>query len=602
MIQTTHLYLLTKPSRSIRNHWHRFMALMAAYHWPPSNQFRPPDFHQSVQALLLSTLAINVLSLALPVMTLQVYDRILPNPDSGTLPVLIAGVCVAIVLETVLRLSRSYVITRAGAAYEHRMACLVIQKMLRADLAQMGSLGIGEHLHRIGAVSKLRDFYNGYAFTTLAELVFVPLFLLLIYYISGPLVAVPLLVLAGFVATSLWQGRRLKSALENREEADEQRFNFLVEALDGIHTVKSFALEKFFARRYEALEEESTLTNYRVTQETSGTFNNGAIFSHIMVASVIGIGAWCVLQGLLTTGGLIATLLLAGRIIQPIQKALALWARYQDYLLACRHMETVLNTPQRNSDIYLPSQLPTPQGTLKLHHIAFCQNEGEYCSLHGPQLHDINLMLAPGEATLLTGGHGEGKTTLLNIIAGIYPPGDGVVEIDGLPVSHFPPEQLVHHVGYIRTRPVMFRGTIRDNITSFGQVKESIAREVASLLRVDHSVAQLPGGFDTFLNGSDADSITPGLKQRIAMVRALATKPKLILFDNADHGLDREGYTAIYQLLARLKGKATLLIVSDDYNIRALADSRHHLHGGTLQRRHNPLHKANIHLFRELRP
>ena len=80
MIQTTHLYFLTKPSRSIRNHWHRFMALMAAYHWPPSNQFRPPDFHQSVQALLLSTLAINVLSLALPVMTLQVYDRILPNP------------------------------------------------------------------------------------------------------------------------------------------------------------------------------------------------------------------------------------------------------------------------------------------------------------------------------------------------------------------------------------------------------------------------------------------------------------------------------------------------------------------------------------------
>lgn len=557
---------------------------------------KPEGFRQCVYSLLLSTLAINILSLTLPIMTLQVYDRILPNPGTGTLPVLITGVCIAICLEALLRLSRSFVIGRAGAAYEHRMACMAMNKVLGADLSKTGSYGIGEHLHRMASVGKLKDFYNGHALSILAELAFVPLFFGLIIYIGHMLAVVPAVILSVFIVISLWRGFRLRRALNNREHADDKRYNFLVESLEGVHTLKAFALEKFFQRRYEKLEERSTQENYTVTEETARTFNIGAIFSHIMVASVISAGAWFVLQGMLSTGGLIATLLLAGRMMQPIQKALALWTRYQDYTIARKRLEDLFATPQHTVAPRQTEFAPTPDGHVNLSNVSFAyQNENV------PLLNTINLNMERGDCVLISGAHGSGKTTLLNLMAGILPPSDGDIHIDQHNINTYPSEHLVKHVGYIRTQALVFRGTIRDNITCFGQTDETQAREVAKLLNVDKDVAKLPSGFDTFLSGTSTDSIPPGLKQRIAMVRVLANKPRVILFDNAELSLDKDGYAMIYSLLARLKGKASMVLISEDRNISGLADQHFTLQNGTLMPSDTLVSKGNVRPYKELR-
>ena len=141
---------------------------------------KPVGYKKNNASLLLSSFAISMLSLALPIMTLQVYDRILPNQGTGTLPVLIVGVCIAVMLEAVLRICRSFVIGRAGASYEHMVACDAMKTVLNADISKMGRHGVGEHLHRMGAVSKIKDFYNGYALSVMAEVAFVPVFFALI--------------------------------------------------------------------------------------------------------------------------------------------------------------------------------------------------------------------------------------------------------------------------------------------------------------------------------------------------------------------------------------------------------------------------------------
>ena len=557
---------------------------------------RPKGFNQGISSLLVCTLAINILSLALPIMTLQVYDRILPNPGTGTLSVLIAGVCLAIVLEAILRLSRAYVVSRAGVAYEHRMACNAMRKVLGSDLSKMDDYGVGEHLHRMSAVGKLKDFYNGYTLTVLAELMFVPVFLVLIIYIANWLALVPATILCVFITVCLWKGRRLRAALKDREKADDSRFNFLIESLEGVHTLKAFALEKFFERRYEALEEKSTRKNYDVTQETAKTFNIAAIFSHLMVASVISVGALFVLKGALTTGGLIATLLLSGRMMQPIQKALALWTRYQDYALAREHLEDLFSTPQRRL-MGKENEFDTPpDGRLGIYDLSFKHKTEDV-----PLLQNVNLKMQRGDIVLISGAHGSGKTTLLNLIAGIYPTSFGEIHIDGENINSYAPEELVQHVGYIRTRAMIFRGSIRDNITCFGQTNEKQAKEVAALMNVDKDVAKLPGGFDTFLSGNNTDSIPPGLKQRIAIVRVLATKPRLILFDNADRTLDKEGYAMIYSVLARLKGKASMVLVSEDRNIRGLAQRHYVLKDGEFLESDEIYNQGNIRPYQELR-
>lgn len=526
--------------------------------------------------LLMSTLTINMLSLALPVMTLQVYDRILPNPGSGTLPVLIAGVCVAVILETAMRLGRAYTMGWTGAAYEHRLSCEAMAHILRADLSVPVRYGIGEHMNRLSAIGRLKDFYNGYSLIAFFELMFVPLFLALIVYIAGPLAVIPVAVLMGFTLVSFIQGRNLRRELESRDVIDDRRYNFLIESLEGVHSVKSFGLENNFARRYEALEEKSTLANYRVTQTSARTFDSGAVFSNLMVAAVIGAGAIFVLHGVISTGALIATILLSGRIMQPVQRALALWAKYQDYTLSRRKVESIFDSPL-HPVAPTEGESPAREGTLSLSNVSFRRVE------NGPWLlKDINLHLAHGECISLASDNNRTLSAMMDLIAGIYAPTLGEVLVDGRNTLQYNPRDLIERVGYIQSEGIIFRGTIRDNLTCFGQIDEARVQEMSALLQIDRDIAALPSGFDTYLNGNATDTIAPGLKQRISMVRVLASRPRVIIFDNADRSLDRNGYNLVFNLLGRLKGKATLIISSNDHNLTAQADRFFHLDKGRL--------------------
>jgi ATP-binding cassette subfamily C protein LapB len=526
----------------------------------------PQGFRINVGDLLLASFTINILSLALPVMTLQVYDRLLPNPGSGTLPVLITGVCIAIVLECIMRLGRSYVMGWAGASFEHRLSCRAMNHILNADLSIPSNFGIGENLNRLSSIGRLKDFYNGYSLVTIFELIFVPLFLLLIAYIAGPLVIIPTVILMVFTIVSLIQGKTLLRDLEERDLDDDERYNFLIESLEGIHTIKSFALENTFSRRYESLEEKSTIANFKVTESAASTFNTGAVFASIMVTGVIAFGAVLVLNNQITVGALVATILLSGRIMQPTQRALGLWAKYQDYVLSRQKVESIFEIPLHKTTPH-EGDKPEREGTLSLHNVSFRFSDDAPWLLQ-----NVNLNLDRGDFICLQADHTPSKTALLDLIAGIYAPTQGEIEVDRYNTLRYSPEELTNHVGYIQSDGLIFRGTIRDNMTCFGLIEEAKVQEIAALLHVDKDIASLPSGFDTFLSGGNTDTIPPGLKQRISMVRVLAPKPRIILFDNADRSLDRQGYNLVYNLLARLKNKATIILCSDDQNLATQAN------------------------------
>ena len=187
--------------------------------------------------LVVSTLAINILSLGLPVLTLQVYDRILPNPESGTLQILITGMCMVVALEIMLRLARTYMMSWAGASFEYEAMSQAIRNILNADLTVVSNAGIGENLNRISSISRLKDFYNGYVLVTLIDIAFAGLFMGLIAYIGGWLVLVPVTVMTLFLASSVYYGRQLYQGLKARDRADDRRYNFMIGVLEGIHSL-----------------------------------------------------------------------------------------------------------------------------------------------------------------------------------------------------------------------------------------------------------------------------------------------------------------------------------------------------------------------------
>lgn len=518
-----------------------------------------------IASILLSTLAISILSLALPVMTLQVYDRILPNPESGTLPVLIGGVCVAAVLEIVLRLARGYIINWNGAAFDHKVSCDALSHLLFSDLAAAQKSSPGEYLNNLSAIGKMKEFHSGFNIVTLFELVLVPVYLALIYYIAGPLVLVPAAVLVAFSLFASGFGGKLRNDLNSRNMADDRRYDFLLDCLEGMHTVKAFSLEDAFTRRYERIEKSSARINYNTAKDASASFNAASVFGHLMSLLIIAFGAERVLAGDMTSGALIASTLLAGRIMQPVQRALSLWVRYQDYLLSKNKASSLFELPSVKR-----ASLPEPavEGHVTLKNISFIHSLE-----NSDTFHNVNLDVRPGETIRITGAHGAGKSHLLGLMAGLYLGGEGQVEIDGLDPLNYPYGALRKHIGLLKTKGEIFRGTIRDNLTSFGAVTEDQARKTTRLLGIEREVARLPRGYDTFL-GDDAAFISPGLQQRIAIARVMAWDPGIILFDNADRNLDRNGYRAVYKLLVHLQGRKTLILATDDPNFGALA-SRH---------------------------
>jgi ABC-type bacteriocin/lantibiotic exporter with double-glycine peptidase domain len=525
--------------------------------------------------LLLSSLAVNTLALALPLMTMQVYDRILFNRSEDTMKVLVTGVIIASFIELILRSCRSMVTGLNGAQFEHEASLLAVRRLLESEPRNSMNRSTSILMQDIGSVVRLKDYYGGQMMITLLiDMPFILLFLALETYLAGFLVIVPCVVLVAFLLISWRQGRKLQAFMQQRERADNERYNFITDALNIIHSIKALCLEAPMVRRFEEVQRESGQLNYRIACLHGQAGSLGYGFSQFMTVAVLCAGAPLVVESHITTGTLIACVLLSGQIMQPLQRGLAIWIRMQDIMIAKKRLHSLVSLPKR--EFNTAESLITSPGDVHLQDVSFRYN-GSSLLIRG-----VNLDIAPGDAIAITGASGAGKTTLLELIAGIFQPDSGAVMIGSMHASRIPVAERPRHVAYLPMYGMILRGSIMDNLTGFQPGMRSQARQVADMLGIERAVSLLPAGYDTPLEGHMTDVISPGLKQRISIARALLHKPRLILFDNADHGMDHESYAHIFELMARLKGKATLVLVSEDRNMLSLADHVLCLHEGNL--------------------
>lgn len=521
-------------------------------------------FRLSAGWQMLAALLLNLLSLAVPVLMLQVYDRIIPHRSISTLVLLILGVSVALFMDCALRLLRSWLVGWSAASFEHAAGCAAIERMNRAPLVQVEQNSTGVQLHRLAALGRLRDHYAGQALSATIDLPFATLFLALIAYLAGPLALVPVVLLALFFLFARITGQRLKMALEQRAEMDDRRTNLLVSLLTGMHTVKAFGMEQSLLRRFEACQSDTTRASYRVALATASAASLGALFAQLSLLATVTAGSILVMAGHLSVGGLSACTLLAGRALQPVQRVLGTWLRLQDVAVArAQSAELFVLEPQART----LQALPPATGKVVIERMSFGYGETNIFT-------DLSLDIAPGSAIAIEGEQASGKSTLLQLMAGTLPPSGGEVRVDGIVPSHHDLSTLRGHIGYLPPQAAIFRGSILDNLTGFRRDEYSLhqAREAARSFGLDAVVDGLPNGYATLLGDHNSDPVSPGVKQRIALARIFAQSPKLVLFDDADRALDKEGYNALFRLIGRLKQQCSLVIVSHDQNLLSFAD------------------------------
>lgn len=526
--------------------------------------------------VLAASFTLNLLALALPAVTLQTYDRIIPNNSRETLVLLVVGIGVVLVLDAILRLGRGYVTGWAAARFEHRLGCTLANHILAADMVAYEKDGPGVHLDRISAVDALRDFYSGQAILILVDLPFAVLFLAIIGYLAGPLVLVPLVILVIFAALAWLTGRRLRAALIARNVVDDRRYNFIIEVLTGIHTVKGLGAESQMVRRYERLQEASAEIGVAINRSSGTAQALGALFSNVTLATVAGVGSLWVISGDLSIGGLAACTLLAGRSLQPLLRAMGVWTRFQSVRAAKIHAAAAMALPMEAPPV--SRRLPSIAGKIQLDGVSFAY------APDGPQLFsNLNLVVEAGTAVSIRGANGSGMTTLLWLIMRLLRPTAGRVMLDGHDLSSIDPASVREQVAYVPQNGILYRGTILDNLTGFrGYDAVEPALEAAARLGLDEAAAHMREGYQTLVGGGAADSVSGGIRQRIAIARALAREPRILLFDEANAHLDGASDTLVRDVLAALRGRTTLVIVSHRPSLLRVADDIYDLRDGGL--------------------
>lgn len=534
----------------------------------------------NVTDLLLASLLLNVLSLALPLTLLQIYDRILPNSAERTLVMLLLGVGGALIFETLLRLSRSYVSGWMGARFEHLAGAKALGHLLESDIVQFEKVGPGVQMERMNALKTLREFYSGQALLALVDLPFAVLFLMIIWYLAGNLVLVPIVLITCFLLAALYAGKLLHKDLKSLMMADDRRLNFIIEVLGGIHTVKSMTMEKQMERRYERLQESCAEANHQVVLRSGFSAGLGGLFSQLSLFLVVGAGAMAVIEGTLTVGGLAACTMLSGRAMQPLQRAVGLWTRFQTTRLAKDRVHDLFQTPI--DPLGERPDMPPIKGALalKVERFNFGKNRD------GDELPDLfthlDLTIREGETIGIVGDSTSGKTTLLNLMMGLVRPTEGKVFFDGKNIADYDPASVRRQAAYLPQDAVMFNGTILENITQFQRDKRDRALEIAISLGLDRVVSHLPLGYETPIGNRTGESLPRGIQQRIAVARALLNDAPIVLFDEANSAMDPDGESQLQKILEEMNGQRTLILVTKRPSLLRLADRIFKLENGGL--------------------
>lgn len=527
-------------------------------------------------SIFMASFAINLLSLAFPLALLQVYDRVVPNDAMSTLTLLVVGVGVALLLESCFRIARSYVGAWADSKFEHITGCRAFSALVNSSLLDYEKEGSGIHLKRMNALGMLREYYAGQALISLADIPFVALILLIIGYIASWIVFIPLGIIFVYLLITFREADKLQGVLSERFGHDERRFNFIIETLTNIHTVKAITMEAQMQRRYERLQKVSAVHDYELSLKGSVSAVAGISVQQIMVILVVAAGSTMIIRGHLTIGGLAACTLLSGRCLQPINLIVGLWTRLQSIKLANDEVKTILAMKPECPDS-LPA-MPKVRGDIKFDNISFRYEENDSDLFTG-----LNLQIKAHETVAITGEGLKGKSTLAWLLMGIYKPTSGKVLIDNQDISLFKAESVRKQIAYLPQKAVIFQGTIMENLTMFRN-KElyDYAKKVCGILGIAEIIEHLPKGYDTNIGDQAIDTLSRGVMQRITIARALIQDPRIIIFDEANTAMDMKSDTVLREVLESIKGQRTMILITHRPSILKLADrvykiDEHHL-------------------------
>lgn len=531
-------------------------------HWFWSILFR---FKRVFAEMLGASLFINLLQVAVPLFIMQVYDRVIPNAATATLYALLIGIAILLVFDFLLRNLRSVIINHASMRTDQLLSALVFKQLMGARLPKQRT-AIGIAASQTKNLDTLREFFSGGLFLLLVDLPFFIIFIWLVGILAGWLALIPLSAAIIVLSVSYFTSHMMYRCSKAVIEFSADKHALLVESLANLDTVKLNRMENRLAQRWENRVFHTAQAARKEKTWNSIATHIGTTTNQIALVSLVSVGAIQVIDGMMTVGALIACIILTGRGLAPIQGLAQALTRIQQSKIALQQLDNYMQQPLERIPLSDRVHPGTLQGAIHWEEVDFRYSEESDFIFK-----QANLSIRPGECIGIIGNNGSGKSTFGKLLLHLFTPDAGRISIDGVDTRNIDVYELRGQIALIQQDVTLFQGSIRDNLTAAAShISDDFIRSVAKLTGVDEFVARLAKGYDTQISEGGL-SLSTGIRQRIAIARALLSDAKILVLDEISSALDQTGEQKIVHAIKQFARGRTVIVISHRPALLALS-------------------------------
>jgi ATP-binding cassette, subfamily B, bacterial HlyB/CyaB len=518
--------------------------------------------------VLFASFFVQLFSLANPLIIQVIIDQVISKNSPDTLHVLGIFLVGVAAFEAILSSFRTYLFADTTNRIDMTLGTQVIDHLLRLPLRYFERRPVGELGTRINELENIRRFLTGTALTVVLDAVFSVVYVIAMVLYSWKLTLVALATVPFFVLISIGIAPIVRRQLRAKAERNAQTQSYLVEVLSGIYTVKAQNIELRARWQWQEQYARYVSTSFRTVITATVASAAGTFLTQLTGLLVIWVGAYLVLSGELSLGGLIAFRIIAGYVTNPLLRLAQLWQSFQEMGLSLERLADILDTPQEVEAIdryNIP--MPLIHGKVQFDRVTF-----QYVPNRPPQLQHINLTIPAGTFVGIVGTSGSGKSTLLKLLPRLHEPTTGRVLIDGFDLAKVDLYSLRQQIGIVPQETLLFDGSVQENIalTNPDASAESII-EAARLAAAHDFIMTLPNGYNTRV-GERGMALSGGQRQRIAIARTLLQNPRLLILDEATSSLDYETERQVCENLNRVLRGRTFFFITHRLNSLKYAD------------------------------
>ena len=524
-----------------------------SWFWPALRRYRGV-----LAQVLIASFVVQLFALANPLLIQVIIDKVITQRSLDTLQVLGIALVVVTLLEGVLGSLKTFLFSETTNRIDQRLGAEVIDHLLRLPLGYFDRRPVGELGSRISELEKIRNFLTGQALTTLLDAAFSVIYIVVMVVYSWLLTLIALAVLPIQIGLTLIGAPLFRRQYRQAAEANAATQSHLVEVLTGIQTVKSQNVE--MVSRFSWQKLYATYINRTFEKTISGTVlsQTSQVLQKLSQLLVLWVGATLVLKGDLTLGQLIAFRIIAGYVTQPLLRLSSIWQSIQELKVSFERLADVIDTPQE-SDAVDKAKLPLPpiDGEVCFDNLSF-----RFRSDGPPVLKDVNLQIPAGTFVGIVGQSGSGKSTLMKLLPRLYKPNEGRILIDGYDIDKVELYSLRRQIGIVPQDPLLFSGTISENIALTHPDAGSDEIMLAAKMADAHDfIMGLASGYSTPV-GERGASLSGGQRQRIAIARTLLSNPKLLVMDEATSALDYDTERRVCDNLVQSMQNCTVFFIT----------------------------------------